>query len=230
MASSPSPRARQRQSIQKMYRARGRQNHNLWLVYSVKTDRDWVLSSDSELIHWVCNLEAESTVRSFDLTPEAVHAFDANEPRSTELDAVVDYENGRREWHEIKAGTLLDTEPARSQFQAQSAAAHQRGIIYRRFTAAELKPLAPLAVRWLNAIAFAAAIRDLSLAPTTLALLQTLRRLQEGEVNDLLIALALHDRMAVAGLLIRLTLQRSVALDLSEREFGLTTAWRYDGD
>jgi hypothetical protein len=41
------PAARERPAA---YRSRGRMNRNLWLVYSQKTNRDWILRSDRHLV------------------------------------------------------------------------------------------------------------------------------------------------------------------------------------
>ncbi len=228
--SSSSPRMRQRQSLHQRYRARGKSNSNLWLVYSVKTERDWILSSDRELIHWLCLLEFDAEVRSFDLTPEPVPSFDAQEPRSTELDAIVEYRNGRREWREIKAKVDENSEAFRSQFQAQAAAAQQLGGSYRIVTDAELQPLADLAIRWLSALSFATALRGRTYRPAMTALHQALRNGESGHVRDLLTALAQHDEAVIAGLVVRAAVAGQVELDLSVRGFGRTTRWQYLGD
>lgn len=228
--SSSSPRMRQRKSLHKRYRARGKSNSNLWLVYSVKTDRDWILSSDLELIHSLCLLEFDASVRTFDLAPESVPSFDAEEPRSTELDTIVEYRNGGREWREIKATVDGGSEAFRSQFQAQAAAAHQQGLRYRIVTDAELQPMANIATRWLRALSFAAQLRDHTYTPAMTALRQTLRQTTSGLVGELLTALAHHDAMVITGLLVRLAATGQVELDLRVRGFGRTTRWQYHGD
>lgn len=124
-----SPRSKLRRSIPDIYRARGHRVNNLWLVYSPKTDRDWLLPSDRQLVHWLVFLESDRDVLSFDLAPDPVISHDEIESRATELDAIAIYRDRHVEWHEVKAGaTLRDSD--RSQFQAQVAAAHKAGATY----------------------------------------------------------------------------------------------------
>ncbi|MET3139971.1 hypothetical protein AAKU61_004355 [Undibacterium sp. GrIS 1.2] len=65
-----SPKSLQRLRVFDAYRGRGHQNSNLWLVYSVKTQRDWILPSDRQLVHWIHYLETNPLVKWFDLAPE----------------------------------------------------------------------------------------------------------------------------------------------------------------
>ena len=149
-----SPRSTLRRSIPDAYRARGHRVNNLWLVYSPKTDRDWLLTTDRQLVHWLVFLESNREVLSFDLAPEPVMSHDAKEPRATELDAIAIFRDRHLEWHEVIAGTTLrETDPP--QFQAQVTAARNAGASYRIFNDEDLSPNARLAIRWLKAIGFA---------------------------------------------------------------------------
>lgn len=65
-----------RQSVIGAYRARGRGNSNLWLVYSPKTDTDWLIPSDRQLVHWLYFLESNPEVRSFNLAPDPIISHD----------------------------------------------------------------------------------------------------------------------------------------------------------
>jgi hypothetical protein len=53
MAKSRALPSKQRTNVIRAYRSRGRANRNLWLVYSPKTDRGWILGSDRHLVHWI---------------------------------------------------------------------------------------------------------------------------------------------------------------------------------
>lgn len=229
MANKASLRARQRQSIHSAYRARGHRNNNLWLVYSVKTDRDWLLPSDRQLVHWICTLEANPQVRTFDLAPEQIQSYDARENRATELDSIVYFTDGHIEWHEVKAGEAINNADYRSQLQAQAAAAQQQGMIYRVFSDAELQPQATLAVRWLSALGYAAALRDQLATPTLVAVQSVILARKQGTIAEVLSDLSMHDEMTVMGVLVRIALHNGITLDLSTRSFGRSTRWaRYD--
>jgi hypothetical protein len=194
------PRSKQRENLMHAHRARGHQNNNLWLVYSVKTRRDWILPSDRQLIHWLHYLETNKDVRTFDLAPEPVTANDGQRERRTELDAVVTLADGTVEWHEVKAHTAHST----SQLTAQRSAATREGHIHRLFTDDELVPHVKTAMRWLKAINFAASIRDLECATAHLAVLGYAHRVRRGIVRDFLVDLEFHESPIVQGVLVRL--------------------------
>jgi hypothetical protein len=151
-------RSKQRSNIFHAYRARGHKNNNLWLVHSVKINRDYILPSDRQLIHWIHYLETDRSVKMFDLMPKAVISIDAEEVRGTELDATVIYLNGDIEWHEVKSAES-EKSPEKSQLQAQASAANSAGVKYRVFTDQDLKPHVVTSVRWLKAIAYASVIQ-----------------------------------------------------------------------
>ncbi len=224
-----SPRSTLRRSIPDAYRARGHRINNLWLVYSPKTDRDWLLPSDRQLVHWLVFLESDREVLSFDLAPEPVASHDANEPRATELDAIVIFRDRHVEWHEVKAGTKLQ-ETDRSQFQAQVAAAQKAGAIYRIINDEDLGPKARLATRWLKAIGFAAAIRGQEHGSCRSALVACLNNKKNGFVRSIVSELQTFDTAVVLGLLVRLSLSGIVCLNLEDQSFGLGTNWWLYGE
>lgn len=136
---SASPRSKQRLRILDAYRGRGRKDNNLFLVYSVKTDRDWILPSDRQFVHWIVFLETAPNVKTFNLAPDIVFAQDEKELRGTELDAEVAMFDGHTEWHEVKSSES-ELEAHRSQLLAQAAAAWREGTKYRLFTDRDLTP------------------------------------------------------------------------------------------
>lgn len=224
-----SPRSKLRRSIPDIYRARGHRVNNLWLVYSPKTDRDWLLPSDRQLVHWLVFLESDRDVLSFDLAPDPVISHDEIESRATELDAIAIYRDRHVEWHEVKAGTTL-RDSDRSQFQAQVAAAHKAGATYRIFNDENLSQNARLAVRWLKAIGFAAAIRGQEHGPCRSALVAYLNKNKYGYVRSIIAELQAFDAAVVLGLLVRLSLSGIVCLNLEDQSFGLGTNWRLYGE
>lgn len=223
--SSQSPRAKARHSIPEAYRARGRGINNLWLVYSVKTDRDWILPSDRQLIHWLYFLESDPLVVSFDLAPEPVLSHDDKEQRATELDAIVVFRDRHVEWHEVKEGKTLKAGD-RSQFLAQEAAAREAGAQYRIINDTELRPNARVAMRWMKALGFAAAIRDQEQNSCRIALVSCLNSLKSGYIRAIISELGGFDQAVVLGMCVRLAISGVIQLDLTERTFGLATKWR----
>lgn len=223
-----SPRSTLRRSIPDAYRARGHRVNNLWLFYSAKTDRDWLLPSDRQLVHWLAFLEANPEVLTFELAPEPILSHDDTEHRATELDALVIYRDRHVEWHEVKAGSVRQ-ETDHSQFLAQAAAASDAGATYRIFNDKDLRPNARLAVRWLKAIGFAAAIRGQEHGACRSALVAYLHSRESGYVRSIVSELESFDSAVVLGMLIRLSVSGTVRLNLEERSFGFGTRWKlYD--
>jgi hypothetical protein len=214
-------RAKQRENVKHAYNARGHQNNNLWLIYSVKTNRDWILPSDRQLVHWLHYLETNKDVRTFDLAPEAVVGNDGHKERVTEIDALVTCTDGTIEWHEVKA----DPADSTSQITAQRDAASRAGHIHRLFTDKELKPHVKTAMRWFKAICFAAAIRNHECNPARLALLAYVNWKRRGFINDILADLNSHEPPIIYGVLVRLTIEGLIDLDLTVTSFGPRTPW-----
>ena len=221
-----SPRGRSRKSMFDQYGGRGAQTTaNRWLVYSVKTDRDWILPSDRQLVHWVIFLETNIAVQSFNLAPEVVLSADAKEVRATELDAEVVYQDGHLEWHEVKSGDYKHPSH-QSQLLAQAAAASAEGIKYRIFDDKALHGEAALALRWLTAISFAATIRDNPHTAAQNSLASFCYRVQRGIVKDLLQQFGALPQPIAIGVLVRLAISGALDLDLRRLPLGLHTPWQ----
>jgi hypothetical protein len=211
------------------YRARGHQNNALWLVYSVKMDRDFILPSDRQLIHWIHFLETDPNVESFDLTPEAIVSTDAEETRGTELDATVVLRTGQKEWHEVKSADE-EIAPGKSQLQAQTAAAAGNAISYRTFSDKDIIPHVVIALRWLKAIAYATVLRDQSHHRVVFALHSAIRNTEAGDILQLVNELKEFEQPIVLGLIARLAIHNHIRLDLSKCSFGMSSAWRLPGE
>lgn len=223
-----SPKSTARKSIHGAYRARGSHNNNLWLIYSVKTDRDWLLPSDRQLIHWLHYLESNPDVASFDLAPEAVLSHDAEEVRATELDATVVYKDGHIEWHEVKA-KLSSKAKDSSQFLAQAQAASAAAVKYRRFDDTQFRDVSVSALRWLKPLAFAEVIRGQEHIPCQSALASYFLKEKSGTVGQILSAMKGFEAPIVLGILIRIAIGGKILIDLSQRSFGLQTKWSAHG-
>jgi hypothetical protein len=225
---SESPPARQRRSLQAAYRQRGKRNNNLWLIYSVKTDRDWLLSSDRQLIHWLYYLEINPCIKTFDLSPQPIISTDANETKDSAFDAMAEYTDGHIEWHTVKAGESHDASSI-SQSQSQAAKAPERGVQYVVFDDSHLRPHVKLAMRWLKPLAFAAVLRGQEKIPCRQAVISACSAQAKGTIGQLLADLCAYDEAIVLGMLVRLTIEAHLALDLDRESFGLTTEWRWHG-
>lgn len=225
--SNASPKSNIRRTVLSAYRARGRSINNLWLVYSPKTDSDWILPSDRQLVHWLSFLEANPEVVTFDLSPDPIISHDGDEPKATELDAIVTLRSGHIEWHEVKAGRIKGASEQESQLIAQTRASSKQRVTYRRFDDTELEPTVRFAMRWLKAIGFAAAIRGKDHIPTRTALALRLKEQSQGHIKDILKLMEDYDSPVVLGLLVRLASQGIISLDLDKVSFGLQSRWAY---
>lgn len=219
-----SPRSTLRRSIRETYRARHHGNSNLWLVYSVKTDRDWLLPSDRQLIHWLYFLESNPEVTTFDLAPEPIISADDKETKASEFDAIVVYNDGHIECHEVKAGDKLNCDD-RSQLLAQANAASQNNLKYSIFNDQDLRPVARIAMRWIKPLGFAEVLRGQEHGPCRSALSAYFRQHQIGTVHTLLTQHSQFDPSIAIGIMIRLAVSGIVRFDLTRRSFGLQTSW-----
>lgn len=219
-----------RKTVMEAYRSRGKGISNLWLIYSAKTNSDWVLPSDRQLIHWLYFLETNPDVSTFDLAPEPILSEDENETRATELDALVTPRMGQQEWHEVKAGRGKKDPAHASQTTTQARAAAKEHATYRRFDDTDLKPNAKVAMRWAKAMGFAAAIAGQEYIACRTSMLLVFKRRGSGTVRQLLDDLAECDSAVAHGMLVRLAVTGIVRIDLSVATYGLTTPWIYHGD
>jgi hypothetical protein len=223
---STSPKTKIRKSVLAHYRARGKRINNLWLIYSPKTDSDWILPSDRELIHWLAFLETNPDVKTFTLQPDLIISHDNEDYKGTIFDAVVTLNSGATEYHEVKSGT--DREPKegdRSQLAAQLNAARKDNITYKRYNDVDLKPQAKFAMRWLAAISYAAAIRDQDHKHFKSALSAVLHEKQKGNIREILKTLESYDQAIILGLIVKSAINGLIHLDLSKNYLGYASSW-----
>lgn len=109
---------------------RGNVFGNLWKVYSAKSHKDFSLSSDRELAHWILYLEFNPDVISFDLNPSPRSQGATPGAKSTILDAEVVYKGGEIEWHEIKEGSFDKKLISTPQIDLQRELAKSAGVTY----------------------------------------------------------------------------------------------------
>ncbi|WP_146173203.1 hypothetical protein [Ectopseudomonas oleovorans] len=201
-----------RSSLHAAFRARARRNSNLWLVYSYKTDRDWLVSGDHQLVHWIMFLEACPDVKTYSLIEN---------PGDLEADgilgypeALVTYKGLRQEVH-IIVDDLDDS----------AKAGRRESFEFRYFTHADLKASAKTASRWLRVIAFAAGVRGRDLSEANHAVVYLVHQRRSGTLKGVLDDLSHLDSTAVLGVLARLAITGVLRLDLSQCSFGLDSHW-----
>jgi hypothetical protein len=196
------------------YRGRGKRTNALWLVHSVKTNRDWILSSDRQLVHWLLFLETEPSVKSFEFDP------DSKDPAGDNSVAVL-RADGSKETHIVIAGAPTGGDGSQSQ---DNEAELGRAKI---FTDVDLKPGVPLAMRWHKALSFAAAIRDKECLPIRLALVPLLRSMGEGTVGQISQEMSGFEEPSVLGMLVRLAVEGHVTVDLRAHGFCYCARWAW---
>lgn len=206
--------SQQRLRVFDAYRGRGRRTNDLWLVYSIKTGRDWILSSNREFVHWVIFLETDPSVASFEFVAD-VEKTGHSAPVSVLL------KNGSNERHVVTSRAVEDHQLAD---QLENDKPSDR---IKFFTDVELGPKTGLAMRWLKAIAFAAVLRDKECAPVRTALVLALRTLGEGTIQKLIDELVGFEAALVYGMLIRLVIEGHVTIDLSNFGICSATPWRW---
>lgn len=214
--SVPTLKSGQRQRVLERYRGRGHRNNQLWLFYSYKTKRDWIINSDHELVFWLTCLECHTNVKSFDLAPETLPFETHNSLKFIQ----VELWNGTEEWH------LLHTSDPHISNRLQPAIPQHDGIVIWEHDAIRAK--APSAMRWLKLIAFVSAVRDQSLTPIHVALIDVLRDKKCGTVLDLTYAMKGFDLPSVYGVIVRFCILGWISIDLTIKPFTLATEWRCD--
>ncbi len=222
MSKSRTLPSRQRSQVLRAYRSRGRANRNLWLVYSVKTNRDWILASDRHLIHWLLYLETNPLVRSFEIEPEEDMPFSSG-LEIGQPDAKAILENGAHEYHKV---TSLETDDDLSE-DASGEAVRTSIASTRWFFDPHLRSRSAEAMRWLKVIGYCAAIRDERQSEATMAAIAIMNSSGHGKIVDVLERMSDFDTQVVLGVISRMAVLGDVTLDLSMFGFTLASSWTW---
>ncbi|WP_241331788.1 hypothetical protein [Burkholderia cenocepacia] len=222
MATHPSLSSQQRANVLRAYRYRGRRDRQLYLSYSVKIDRDCILSSNYRFLHWLIYLEADPEVITFELLDDVTAGKRAEGARDN-VHAWATMRNRVIVGHRIVADELC--EPGGL---ARGHEEDTEGEV-RLIRQSDLRAKSSLAMRNAKIVCFAAALRDQRLNAPTLLLTDTARSIQSGTVQQLLDAMhGVNDAIA-KGLIARLALTGWLSLDLSCSGYTQNTPWRWEG-
>lgn len=209
---SPTLSSRQRARVLASYRGRGHRNGNLWLVYSVKENRDILLHSDRSLVHWLVFLETDSSVASFheiDVEFSKQHGI----PQTSAM--IVRYRSGIHEVH------LVAVEPPQIQtFKMDTGVAH-----LRLFSEDSLRTQTQIALRWLKALGYITVFRHQDLTALSNLLASALLRRGSGTIDDLFDEFPEIDRATTYALLVRAAIFGHITLNLCLHGLSPKTPW-----
>jgi len=213
--------SRTRANVLRAYRSRGRLNRNLWLVYSLKTNRDWILGSDRHLVHWILFLETNPDVRSFDIEPTDALPTDGHDDRLNDIDAVVQLKDGRREYHKL----IFNTSALDQKEQSAKTPDNSADSSARIFSETDFESRGDEAMRWLKVLCYCETIRDELQSDATVAAITIMRGLGRGTIGDVLESLRDFDPEIAKGIISRMAVLGDIDLDLSSSGFTLRSSW-----
>lgn len=166
-----------RRRILREARARGHGSSNLWYVYSVKLNRDLVLPSDSALIYWLVFLEIDLDVVEFSQS-EGGDGFDfLVKKQSGSVSEVV--------------------------FSDLDEPSYSEGGNTIRISRRQILAKAPLAIKAMKAMAYAAAIRGAECTAASNAVRAIEVSLGAGDVQAVLRNAPLIAPPIICGVLVR---------------------------
>jgi hypothetical protein len=218
MSKSRTLPSRARANVLRAYRSRGHANRNIWLIYSLKTNRDWILESDRHLVHWLMFLETNPEVRHFNI-PSA----ESREKSEIGVDAEVERQDGALEYHRL----LLNSNAEGKRGEVDKLLNSQDGKRTRVFTEADLFPLGEEAMRWLKVLGYCAAIRDEEQTEATVAAISFMRGLDRGTLRDVVESMQDFDPQIAIGVVARMAVLSDIAVDLSASGYTLTSQWAW---
>lgn len=205
MKPSLSAKSSARNVVHKAYRARGHRANNLWLVYSPKTDRDWLLNSDLQYIYWLYFLESDTTVAHFEMI----------ERKAGSPDFLVNYRDGSSEVH------FINNKPG----IPESYSVEGRSLPCRLFDYETLEAVVIEALRWAKPLSFAASIRGEQCTSLMNAVAFYFSRARSGAIGEVVSYFEEYDRTDVIGAVIRQHSRGLIDISLASGPFDLNTRW-----
>jgi|GEM_PF-3465029 len=176
----PAPSSKLRKAVFEACSQRAEHASNLWLIYSARIGRNWVLTGDTEYLHFLC-VEFDPEIESFDLKPQPEIVRLREEDRKTSFDAIVRFRDGHIECRELKRESEPPPEPeeqlrAALQAEAQEIAAKRHGGRYVRMVMADFEPFHLRMQNSLRMLRFLHAAKDEPLGEVRNAVALTIRR------------------------------------------------------
>lgn len=200
---------------------------NLSFVYSPKVDRDWIVASDLELLHFV-RLEGDEEVESYDLDPQRIVAFlDKEGYVGSKPDAIVRYRSGRVGLVEVKyAKDLEDDVRAQFQIAAQKKAADAVHASWCTFGEEDVHPHERWLQDWLDIVVTMSELRLQSLEYEKKEVLRLATARKPTDLRKLANSVD-SEWIAVFTAVFRLVQSGELACDLRDRPLSWATmVWR----
>lgn len=224
MTSSPTLSSQQRENVLRAYRSRGRRDQQMYLSYSVKTERDLILSSNYRFLHWLLYLEVDPDVITFELRDNI--ATDNNRIQlGNSVHAWATMRDRRIVGHRIVADECSESDKSASALSPEESREGEVRLILQ----SDLRTNASLAMRYAKVVCFAAALRDQRLDAPTLLLTEFARSAEKGTVRQLLDAMPDTDDAITKGLIARLAVTGWLRLDLSRQGYTPDSRWEWGG-
>lgn len=176
----PAPSSKLRKAVFEACGQRAEHASNLWLVHSARCGRNWVLTGDTEFLHFLC-VEFDPEVESFDLKPQPDIVRLREEDRKTRFDAIIRFRDGHVECRELKRESEPPPEPeeqlrAALQAEAQEIAAKRHGGMYVRMAMSDMEPFQLRIQNSMRMLRFLLAAKDEPLGEVRNAIALILRR------------------------------------------------------
>jgi len=213
------PRNNQRLRLFETYRARGSRNNNLFAVYSVKVDQDFVLPGDRQLIHWIYYLEIDHSVTSFDF-------IECEDDKSNyqwmvdvrQLDGQIITHQFENQKDESRKGQSKSDRISNIDLLQNSM---------RIITDNDIRSVIKISTRWLRPIGFATCLRNYEYTNLSIQLLEYANCNKQGSIGSVLSSFecSQYEQAVLLGLVARLAIKGYFYLDLTERGFGYDTPW-----
>ncbi|MFP3605896.1 hypothetical protein [Paraburkholderia sp. SIMBA_053] len=220
MSKSRTLPSRQRSNVMRAYRSRGKTNRNITLVYSLKTNRDWIIRSDRHLVHWAIFLETNPEVRTFNLDLDDAPIGSSGKNRGLDFDAEVELSSGASEYHKFLFGEIgLD-----NCVQTDVLPNAGRKTV-RTFVETDFSGRGQEAIRWLKVLAYCAAIRDEQQTEASQVAITVMRGLGHGVIRDVTESMRDFDSQIALGVISRMAVLADIGLDLSSSGFTLSSSW-----
>lgn len=201
---------------------------SLWLVYSEKLKADIPLAGDLEMLHWVSELEIDSSVRTYKHEEQVeVSLLTYGEDDFVPLEVIyVERTDGTFELHQIDAANHAVLEKVSAPVRCRRTDQSVVPALLVHVPAARLRAFSKASFGfWLRVIAFTSQVRDydirheLGLVGTAVALDK------EGTVRSLLESLPITDSAIAVGAICRTILQGRISVKAEPRGFGNNTRW-----